>query len=380
MSISTGGVVPEGADAVVPVEYVVQHDNSIEIAEAIAPGAHVRPRGGDVAAGDVVVETGVRLGAAQLGAPRGCRRCRVGLRPRATRRRPVDGHGARPSGAAASRGPGLRGERRHARGSGRRRRRRDRDPAGGRRRRVGAPGGARTRSRRGRPRHVGRSLGRRRTISCAGSSPSSVSRRSSGALRSSRASRCRSACAARRSCSGCRGTRCRRSSAASCSSSPRFARCRGVQTPLPRFERGTLAAPLQQERRPRRARAGALTPGPRRNGARAAVRPGVAHDRARRRRRRARPRAARRRRAARGRRRALASPRRRLTLSPRSRAVPPRRRGAVCAARGRLCRIVSRIGPRRPSLRGARVRRVATARERDELPGRGEPSRVRSRA
>jgi len=30
-------------------------------------GAHVRPRGGDVAAGDVVVEAGVRLGAPQLG-------------------------------------------------------------------------------------------------------------------------------------------------------------------------------------------------------------------------------------------------------------------------------------------------------------------------
>jgi molybdenum cofactor synthesis domain len=59
--------VPESTDAVVPVEYVVQSGNSIEIAEAIASGAHVRPRGGDVAAGDVVVEAGVRLGAAQLG-------------------------------------------------------------------------------------------------------------------------------------------------------------------------------------------------------------------------------------------------------------------------------------------------------------------------
>ncbi len=67
MSISTGGVVPSGADAVVPVEYVVQNGNSIEIAEAVTPGAHVRPRGGDVAAGDVVVEAGIRLGAAQLG-------------------------------------------------------------------------------------------------------------------------------------------------------------------------------------------------------------------------------------------------------------------------------------------------------------------------
>ncbi|HXY80640.1 MAG TPA: gephyrin-like molybdotransferase Glp [Gaiellaceae bacterium] len=68
MAISTGGVVPEGADAVVPSELVVQKDNSIEVARAVAPGSHVRPRGGDVAAGEVVVEAGVWLGASQLGA------------------------------------------------------------------------------------------------------------------------------------------------------------------------------------------------------------------------------------------------------------------------------------------------------------------------
>jgi molybdopterin molybdotransferase len=68
VAISTGGVVPAGADAVIPIEYVVQSDNNVEIAEGVAPGAHVRPRGGDVAAGDVVVPTGVRLGAAQVGA------------------------------------------------------------------------------------------------------------------------------------------------------------------------------------------------------------------------------------------------------------------------------------------------------------------------
>src|SRR3954465_7754094 len=68
MAISTGGVVPEGADAVVPVEYVVQHDNKIDVAEPASPGAHVRPRGGDVAAGDVVIGAGMRLAAAQLGA------------------------------------------------------------------------------------------------------------------------------------------------------------------------------------------------------------------------------------------------------------------------------------------------------------------------
>ena len=68
MAISTGGVVPEGADSVIPIEYVVQHDNSVEIREAIRPGSNVRPRGGDVASGDVIVGAGVRLGPAQVGA------------------------------------------------------------------------------------------------------------------------------------------------------------------------------------------------------------------------------------------------------------------------------------------------------------------------
>ena len=69
MAIATGGVVPAGADAVVPVEYVVQNENNrIEVADSVAAGAHVRPRGGDVAAGAIVVEPGTRLGAVQLGA------------------------------------------------------------------------------------------------------------------------------------------------------------------------------------------------------------------------------------------------------------------------------------------------------------------------
>ena len=68
MAISTGGVVPEGADSVIPVEYVVQHDNEIEADEGIRVGTNVRPRGGDVAAGDVIVGAGQRLGPAQVGA------------------------------------------------------------------------------------------------------------------------------------------------------------------------------------------------------------------------------------------------------------------------------------------------------------------------
>ena len=66
--ISTGAVVPDGADAVVPIELVVRQENSVEISSAAAPGAHVRPRGGDVAAGDVVVPAGARLKPARLAA------------------------------------------------------------------------------------------------------------------------------------------------------------------------------------------------------------------------------------------------------------------------------------------------------------------------
>jgi molybdopterin molybdotransferase len=68
MAIATGGVVPEGSDAVIPFEYVVERDNAVEISEPVAPAANVRPRGGDLRAGDTAVGRGVSLGPAQLGA------------------------------------------------------------------------------------------------------------------------------------------------------------------------------------------------------------------------------------------------------------------------------------------------------------------------
>jgi molybdopterin molybdotransferase len=68
MAIATGGALPPGADAVIPLEYVVENDNEIEVAKPVEHGAHVRPRGGDVRVGDVVVPQGVRLAPAQLGA------------------------------------------------------------------------------------------------------------------------------------------------------------------------------------------------------------------------------------------------------------------------------------------------------------------------
>src|SRR6187431_1903533 len=41
MGIATGGTVPAGADAVVPIELVSETDNNVEIPESVAIGAHV---------------------------------------------------------------------------------------------------------------------------------------------------------------------------------------------------------------------------------------------------------------------------------------------------------------------------------------------------
>jgi molybdopterin molybdotransferase len=66
MAISTGGAVPEGADAVIPLELVDADEDAIEIGEPVSSGANVRGRGGDVTAGETVLEPGARLGPAQV--------------------------------------------------------------------------------------------------------------------------------------------------------------------------------------------------------------------------------------------------------------------------------------------------------------------------
>lgn len=68
MAISTGGAVPEGADAVVQIELVVEKDNRVNVPTAVRPAANVRPRGGDVRAGDLLLGAGTAIGAAQIGA------------------------------------------------------------------------------------------------------------------------------------------------------------------------------------------------------------------------------------------------------------------------------------------------------------------------
>jgi molybdopterin molybdotransferase len=68
VAISTGAVVPDGADAVVPIEGTEPTDGHVEVRHAVVAGAHVRPRGGDVRAGATVLEPGVTLGPGQVAA------------------------------------------------------------------------------------------------------------------------------------------------------------------------------------------------------------------------------------------------------------------------------------------------------------------------
>jgi len=67
IAISTGAVLPEGADAVVPLELALRRDGRVEIADPPAPGAHVRLAGDDLRAGELVLGAGRRLGPAELG-------------------------------------------------------------------------------------------------------------------------------------------------------------------------------------------------------------------------------------------------------------------------------------------------------------------------
>src|ERR1700742_3610204 len=59
--IFTGGVIPDGADAVVIQEDTVADGNHITITEAASPGRNVRPAGVDFNEGDVLLKAGTRL-------------------------------------------------------------------------------------------------------------------------------------------------------------------------------------------------------------------------------------------------------------------------------------------------------------------------------
>ena len=82
--IFTGAPLPSGADAVIPQEDVDAHDGVIALRRAVEPGAYVRPAGEDVREGDLVLEPGRAIGAAEIGilATLGRTQVAVGRRPR----------------------------------------------------------------------------------------------------------------------------------------------------------------------------------------------------------------------------------------------------------------------------------------------------------
>jgi molybdopterin molybdotransferase len=65
IAISTGALIPEGADAVVPVERVEVNDGRVTVPET-RPGANVRRAGDDVRRGQPVLHAGMVLGPAEL--------------------------------------------------------------------------------------------------------------------------------------------------------------------------------------------------------------------------------------------------------------------------------------------------------------------------
>jgi molybdopterin molybdotransferase len=68
MHIATGAPVPAGADVIVPIENAdVDGDEVVRLVDGPPPGTHVRPRGEDVHEGDVLIPSGKRVGAPELG-------------------------------------------------------------------------------------------------------------------------------------------------------------------------------------------------------------------------------------------------------------------------------------------------------------------------
>lgn len=84
MRIFTGAPLPGGADAVVPQEDVEGAEPQVTLRGVTERGAYVRPAGEDVRVGDLVLEAGTVLGAAEIGllAALGRSQVEVSRRPR----------------------------------------------------------------------------------------------------------------------------------------------------------------------------------------------------------------------------------------------------------------------------------------------------------
>jgi molybdopterin molybdotransferase len=83
-SIMTGAPVPQGADAVVMVEYTVSRGDHVEITKSVAPGENIVAQGAEARSGSVVLDRGTRLNesAIALAASVGRSQLQVFSRPR----------------------------------------------------------------------------------------------------------------------------------------------------------------------------------------------------------------------------------------------------------------------------------------------------------
>ncbi len=82
--IMTGAAMPEGADAVVPVEDASVHDDTVTISRPRSAGEYVRERGSDLSRGDTLLPRGLRLAPRHLAAlaASGIATVEVRVRPR----------------------------------------------------------------------------------------------------------------------------------------------------------------------------------------------------------------------------------------------------------------------------------------------------------
>lgn len=67
IQIATGSPLPQGADAVVMVEYTEKHENKILVTRPVYPGANVSKKGEDIVEGNIVLTAGSWLSPAKIG-------------------------------------------------------------------------------------------------------------------------------------------------------------------------------------------------------------------------------------------------------------------------------------------------------------------------
>ncbi|MFX1261247.1 MAG: gephyrin-like molybdotransferase Glp [Promethearchaeota archaeon] len=67
IQIATGSPLPQGADAVVMVEYTEKHENQILVTRPVYPGANISKKGEDIVEGNIVLTAGSWLSPAKIG-------------------------------------------------------------------------------------------------------------------------------------------------------------------------------------------------------------------------------------------------------------------------------------------------------------------------